>query len=662
MSCPPNGIVYNGTQCACPVGRLLNRTANSCTLFSTNSTIATDSGVVYNTLSFPETIFEFDSIKKFTQSQAVFLEATLIMLASWLALCLFLRFMKLGDDGRSIWFRLRWWISRLDITFATRHWLDDQAVVKKRKTELGGAFSIASWIVFVGLFAALLYQIISKRTIEVHNVKATNSPDLAAFANDMEFNITTISSMSCSNLRDLGTLVTGNPGFIDYRAVPLSKFGSYLCQNTSIGPRISLRCSRCMPIQDNLYISWQFVDLPNYPAAAVGFQFNVTSKDQNDRKHVSYVSGTLLNGSVFDGRPVTFRGGDTNILKFNLFPRIYNNLNHLKLVQPLFHEFVPGSLFHDTTQLQRSLESSNDGILNTTLYVNFLSAYVVEIENQSIMGPVSFLADLGGLYCISVGIFFYLLVQCEYRVKKLRNEDSIMQRIRNRRKALERWEKLRKYVMYTWGCSKLEEDFDYTKGGSSCTGLTMQSSRKGSTHNKRQPSRKDSIFLSRKATLPSISNQTAAPETFHIERANSSITGTAPGLDGSFSVSGNQPFAHVSFSPKPSYHSIRHRFLQKPLKHEVLGSTINGKQRCDGLSKGDSSQPKPFSITNDIIPPPPSLELKDGSEMDMCDVQKNLKSLYEYNVMLREKFIAAQALLHDLASKQHCSKQQNDQV
>ena len=55
-------------------------------------------------------------------------------------------------------------------------------------------------------------------------------------------------------------------------------------------------------------------------------------------------------------------------------------------------------------------------------------------------------------------------------------------------------------------------------------------------------------------------------------------------------------------------------------------------------------------------------ELKDGSEMDMCDVQKNLKSLYEYNVMLREKFIASQALLHDLASNQHCSKQQNDKV
>lgn len=62
--------------------------------------------------------------------------------------------------------------------------------------------------------------------------------------------------------------------------------------------------------------------------------------------------------------------------------------------------------------------------------------------------------------------------------------------------------------MYTWGCSKLEEDFDYTRSGSCCTGLTMQSIQNASTHKKRQPSRKESIIsFSRKATLPSISNQ-----------------------------------------------------------------------------------------------------------------------------------------------------------
>lgn len=134
--------------------------------------------------------------------------------------------------------------------------------------------------------------------------------------------------------------------------------------------------------------------------------------------------------------------------------------------------------------------------------------------------------------------------------------------------------------MYTWGCSALDDDLNYTRSGSSCSGLTMQSFRKGSTHKKRQTSRKDSINLSRKATLPSISNQvilyvlvwlishyflsqipsfffscssfyiirwlyfvvqTAAPETFHIEGAKSSIPGTASSVEGRHSVCGNQP-------------------------------------------------------------------------------------------------------------------------
>ncbi|XP_065852520.1 uncharacterized protein [Euphorbia lathyris] len=438
-ACPRGSITYNGTLCACPPGFLLNSTTNSCSLFTGSSVILTDIGLA-NTVSFPETIFAFDSIKKFTQSQAVFLEATLVMLLSWLVFCFCLRFMKFGN-GRNVWFQIRWWISRLDVCFSTRHWLDDQKAVVKRKTELGGTFSIASWILFIGLFAALLYQIISKRTIEVHNVRATSSSDLDSFLNDMEFNLTTISSMSCSNLHGLGTVVTGSPGFADQRVANLTELVSYTCRNTSTGPTLNFKCNNCRFSKDYMYISWQFVDLPNSPASAVGFEFNLTTRNHDDRRHFSLVSGTLKNGSNFDNKPITFRGRTSNVLKFNLFPRIYHNLHDLKLLQPLFHEFTPGSSFSDTRQLQASLATSNDGLINTTLYVNYLSAYLVEVEKQNIMGPVSFLADLGGLYCFSIGIFFYLLVQCEYRIKKLRHEDRTMRNIRKRIKAQEHWAK-----------------------------------------------------------------------------------------------------------------------------------------------------------------------------------------------------------------------------
>ena len=236
------------------------------------------------------------------------------------------------------------------------------------------------------IFLRLLYQIIAKRTIEVHNVKATNAPDLASFRNDMEFNMTTVSSMSCSNLQLPATLLTGSSGFIDGKVFPVSNFLNFSCHNTSLGPTITLKCSNCRLNQDYMSISWQFIDLPNSPASAVGFQFNVTAKDHTRRGHVSFVSGTLKNGSNFDNSPVTFRGLDTNILIFNVFPRIYRSANDLRLIQPLFHEFVPGSILRETSQLQTSLESANDGQINTTLYVNHLSSYIIEIENQNRIG------------------------------------------------------------------------------------------------------------------------------------------------------------------------------------------------------------------------------------------------------------------------------------
>ncbi|XP_021681446.2 uncharacterized protein LOC110665557 isoform X2 [Hevea brasiliensis] len=598
-TCPRGSITYNATFCACPPGRLLNRTSNTCSLFTASSAIYTETGIAYS-VSFPETIFSFDSIKKFTQSQAVFLEATLVMLLSWLLFCFFLRCRKLGD-GRNFWFNIRWWISRLDVCFATRHWLDDQQVVVKRKTELGGTFSMASWILFIGLFAALLYQIISKRTIEVHNVRATNAPDLAYFVNDMEFNVTTISSMSCSNLHGLGNLVTGNPGFIDHRVVSLTDLVNYTCQNTSTGPTLTFKCNNCRFNKDFMYISWQFIDLPNVPASAVGFQFNLTIRNHVDKRHTSFVSGTLKNGSAFDDRPVTFRGRDPNVLKFNLFPQIYHNLHDLRLIQPLFHEFVPGSFSRDATHLQASLQTSTDGLVNTTLYVNYLSAYLVEIEQQNIMGPVSFLADLGGLYCICIGIFFYFLVQCEYRIKKLRNEDSTMRNIRNRLKAQKRWDKLRKYVMYTWGCSKWADDLESSKHGSSCSCFVAPSVRgNGSLSSRKRASqrRTDSIHLNRRVSIPS----------------------------------------------------------EKSVKGEVFGSTNDVTQHSVGLCEGDTSQSQPHSITDDnAIPLPPPIEFKGGSELEISDIQKNLQNLYNYNVILREKLLTTQSLLHSLTSKSSTS-------
>lgn len=364
-------------------------------------------------------------------------------------------------------------------------------MVRKRKTELGGTFSVASWILFIGLFSTFLYQIITNRSIEVHKVSPVNAPDLLSFVNDMEFNITTISSMSCSHLRGLGTLVVGTPGFIDHRVFPLSTYGNYYCQNTSNGPTVSLKCSSCQIPRRNSFISWQFVDLPNDPAVAVGFQFKVSVKVHDNSEHVSFVSGTLQSESYTNNKPRTFRGPDLNILKIHLFPQIYKYLHDLRLMQPLFYDFVPGSSFSDVTDLQSSLQRPRDGLINTTLDISYLSDYVVEIDKQNMMGPVSILANAGGLYAMSLAFFLYFLLQCEARIKKLRNEDKVMRDVRSRLRAQKNWHKLRKYVVYTWGPNNMGMKDTNGKQHSS---LMIDSCCIGSMH-KMKPSRNDSTQL-----------------------------------------------------------------------------------------------------------------------------------------------------------------------
>lgn len=219
-----------------------------------------------------------------------------------------------------------------------------------------------------------------------------NAPDLLSFVNDMEFNITTVSGMSCAHLRGLDTLVLGTPGFIDHRVFPLSTYANYSCHNTSNGPTISLKCNNCQIPRRNYFISWQFVDLPGDPAMAVGFQFMLTVKDHGNSKYVSFVSGTLQSDSYTNDEPRTFRGPDLSILKIHLFPQIYNNLRDLKLIQPLFHDFIPGSSFTKTGDLQRSLQRPSDGLVNTTLDISYLSDYIVEIDKENVMGPGESLA------------------------------------------------------------------------------------------------------------------------------------------------------------------------------------------------------------------------------------------------------------------------------
>lgn len=259
----------------------------------------------------------------------------------------------------------------------------DQHEIKKKDF-----FSLSSALVLRRLicFHRLLYQIITKRTIVVHRMKPSNGQDYLSFVNDFEFNITTISSMSCSHLRDLDTFVTENPSIIGFRNTNLSTYANYSCHNTSMGPEISIKCDRCKVPLGSFYIPWRFVDLPNHPAAAVAFKFNLTARDHRNSKKMGYVSGIVESGMHTETAPKTFRGPDANVLVVHLSPQKYFNRHDLSIIQPIFHDFLPGSYFSESSRLQASLLNSNDGLVNTTLFVKFLSDYILEVYEEKISG------------------------------------------------------------------------------------------------------------------------------------------------------------------------------------------------------------------------------------------------------------------------------------
>lgn len=528
---------------------------------------------------------DVENYQKLVKYDSLFLTIISVSLLIWLISCALLRYGHLGD-GHNAWFQIRWWISRLDLTFSTKHWLADQLLVKKRKTELGGTFSVASWMLFLGLLSALLYQIISKTRIEVYGIKATNAPDLVSFTNDLELNITTISGMTCSQIRGLDTVTMDSPGHIDYTTLPLSTFATYSCHNSTKGPVINLKCRNCPLASDHVYISWHFVDIPNkFPATAVGFQFNFTAKKHfNHQQYVNFVDGTVKNRNNLDNTSITYRGVHTNLLKFNVFPRVYLNLNGLKLVQPLFHEFRPGSFARDGNELRSSLQGSNNGLVNVTLSLNFLSAFLVEIDGQKYAGPVSFIAEVGGLYCISIAIFLLLLSLCESKNKRLRTEDQVLLKIRKRSIALGRWDKLRKYVAYTYGCRLLNEDYNVNERSTCCF--------------KRSGSLNRIVQQEQDADLQSLS----------------------------------LPVQASSDSGKNA------RDVSRLAKGEDTNISI---------ANGTSPQ---ATLHREIYVPrlPPLCEMKADSDIDMSDLRREFHNLYEYNTMLRDKLVHAQSMLDAL--------------
>lgn len=123
--CPVNSFSYNTSLCSCNPGFYFpnQTTSNNCVQFGLGNW-STGLGVSPGPQPFfLTTFFSVDSsIRRLTQSQAVLLETTLVVLLAWLVFCFCLRIKKIDETGKSKVFKVRRGIGRLDFLFDTKHW------------------------------------------------------------------------------------------------------------------------------------------------------------------------------------------------------------------------------------------------------------------------------------------------------------------------------------------------------------------------------------------------------------------------------------------------------------------------------------------------------------------------------------------------------------
>eukprot|EP00850_Spirogloea_muscicola_P003592 SM000014S00380 [mRNA] locus=s14:1059224:1067046:+ [translate_table: standard] len=386
-SCPAGATLVNRT-CICPPGFFAPASGGggACAGFRPQedgqyASETSASGFTPN--------FTIRTLDDSTHVQNVFLIFTLSLLGAWTLACLYLRF----KPFTGVWFRLRWIVSRIDVAFAKRHYTDEQKCQVKRKTELGGMLSIGAYIFLVGISLGFFYQFVTKKTVTVQNLLPTNGNDIINIKNTLDYNLTTIGNLKCSQIQGFNSLT----GLV---------------------------------------------------ATAVGFEFSLRiSGNKKKKKRSSYATGQLQGGSNGTIAPnATLRGPQSNVIGLSLVPRKFKSDHDLMLMQVTFHEFTSGSYSTTTAELQAAL--ANRTGVSIAISTEVLSAYLVETDHQASFGILTLLSRIGGIYSLAMIIFYWFLSMSEIFIKYLRYDDKLLNRLEARRIARARWDKIRLYVRY----------------------------------------------------------------------------------------------------------------------------------------------------------------------------------------------------------------------
>eukprot|EP00898_Chlorokybus_atmophyticus_P008228 jgi/Chlat1/8406/Chrsp80S09223 len=338
----------------------------------------------------------------------------------------------------------RYMLSRLDRRFSKRHWIDEQRVQVKRRTELGGTYSMASYIFIVGIIGGLVLDQIVQTKIVTDQIEAADRDTLQQFVVDYSLNITVYGDIIPEQVQLLATFGDGRNDTAEFLSAGV-QFSSGLYSGLLA---LNFSCIGCTIFSDLILLEYNFTDAAGRPPAMVaGYDYSYCTSSTTSSKQTSCSRGTILassngtnpsNSSQLLTTLSSFRGLEPTTMNLRQVPVKYKLVGgEAKLFQVRYSTTDYGNTVETPAEVL-----SASGV--SRLIVNILPStdWVLTRKIVSKFAPLTFLAAVGGVYSVSMSLFNFLLKQTELRVRYFRYDDKLLNKLEKGRLALENWKKL----------------------------------------------------------------------------------------------------------------------------------------------------------------------------------------------------------------------------
>eukprot|EP00898_Chlorokybus_atmophyticus_P001390 jgi/Chlat1/2251/Chrsp17S02565 len=415
----------------CPAGTYFVPSSQSCCLtFNYSAVQPSPTGELEASYSFLEPPGRTINDQEPKKLQAVATEITALVLVGFITFAIFLRFMPL----KGFWLKFRYQLSRFDTRFRNRHWIDEQKTNVKRFTEYGGCVTVASYIFFTGALIGLLLELFRYELLVVQKVQVLTRADLNQTVVDYHFNAAFFGNVdeAAYQFRVVTQSSDNSSVFSDPR----------LTQNVYSNDGVlfvNFTCLSCGQLAEGARFQFSFFDLPSpaAPVAIAGYNFSFCVDAVGQVQQESCTVGTVLASE--QSRPASFRGSLSTISIFHLLPVIYQPSAGSGKAQ-LFEVLYLATTYGSTVSTQADLFAT--GSVSIVMDVTYPSDLLYKREYSRNLGALTFLEKLGGLYIVSVSLFTFIVKQGELRIRRLRYDDKLLNKLYDQRSALENWKRI----------------------------------------------------------------------------------------------------------------------------------------------------------------------------------------------------------------------------